>query len=106
MSPGASALFSFEVTQTRDIGVGVRAEPDRVSVRLLDAHGKTLGEGVAQTMKLPAGRYFLEARAPSDASATTIRAAIVGLSPPAAAPPAEIVAELLDKAGMKKSKTR
>ncbi len=106
VSPGASTLFSFEVTQTRDIGVGVRAEPDRVSVRLLDAQGKTLGEGVAQTMKLPAGRYFLEARAPSDASATTIRAAIVGLSPPAAAPPAEVVAELLDKAGMKKSKTR
>jgi hypothetical protein len=72
----------------------------------LDAQGKTLGEGVAQTMNLSPGRYFLEARTPADAPATTIRVAIVGLSPPVNAPPAEIVAELLDKAGMKKSKAQ
>ncbi|MEF3365688.1 hypothetical protein V3H18_03980 [Methylocystis sp. 9N] len=106
ISPGASALFTFEVKEARDIGIGVRAEPDRVSALLLDAEGKTLGEGVAQTMKLQPGRYFIEARTPADSTATTIRAAIVGLSPPAAAPPADVVAELLDKAGLKKSKTR
>jgi len=106
VSPGASALFGFEAKEARDVGLGVRAEPDRVSARLMDAQGKTLGDGVAQTMKLSPGRYFLEARTPADAPATTIRAAIVGLSPPANAPPAEIVAELLDKAGMKKSKAQ
>ncbi|MBM3551017.1 MAG: hypothetical protein FJX45_04470 [Alphaproteobacteria bacterium] len=106
VSPGASAIFSFEVKEARDVGLGVRAEPDRVKARLFDAQGKTLGDGVAQTMKLSPGRYFLEARTPSDAPATTIRAAIVGLSPPLNAPPAEIVAELLDKAGMKKSKAQ
>ncbi|WP_246657105.1 hypothetical protein [Methylocystis sp. B8] len=105
-SPGASALFSFEVKEARDIGLGIRGEPDRVSARLMDAQGKALGEGVAQTMKLSPGRYFLEARTPPDAPATTIRVAIVGLSPPVNAPPAEIVAELLDKAGMKKSKAQ
>lgn len=106
VSPGGSAVFSFEVKEARDIGLGVRAEPDRVSARLMDAQGKTLGEGVAQTMKLSPGRYFIEARTPADAVATTIRAAIVGLSPPVSAPPADIVAELLDKAGMKKSKAQ
>ncbi|MGJ0454200.1 MAG: hypothetical protein ACR65T_13380 [Methylocystis sp.] len=106
VSPGASALFSFEVKEARNIGLGVRAEPDRVSARLMDAQGKTLGEGVAQTMTLSPGRYFIEARTPADAPATTIRVAIVGLSPPVNAPPAEIVAELLDKAGMKKSKAQ
>ena len=106
VSPGASAVFGFEVKEARNIGVGVRGEPDRVSARLLDAQGRTLGEGVAQTMKLSPGRYFLEARTPADAPATAIRVAIVGLSPPANAPPAEIVAELLDKAGMKKSKAQ
>ncbi|MFO1103297.1 MAG: hypothetical protein U1E20_10380 [Methylocystis sp.] len=106
VSPGASAIFSFEVKDARDVGLGVRAEPDRVSARLFDAQGKTLGDGVAQTMKLSPGRYFLEARTPADAPATTIRAAIVGLSPPVNAPPADIVAELLDKVGMKKSKTQ
>ncbi|MGD9656413.1 MAG: hypothetical protein AB7U61_02035, partial [Methylocystis sp.] len=106
ISPGASAIFSFEAKEARDIGIGVRAEPDRVSARLFDAQGKILGDGVAQTMKLPPGRYFLEARTPADAPATTIRAAIVGLSPPVNAPPAEIVAELLDKAGLTKSKAQ
>ncbi|MGD9539977.1 hypothetical protein [Methylocystis sp.] len=106
VSPGASAIFSFEAKEARDIGIGVRAEPDRVSARLFDAQGKILGDGVAQTMKLSPGRYFLEARTPADAPATTIRAAIVGLSPPVNAPPAEIVAELLDKAGLKKSKAQ
>jgi hypothetical protein len=89
-----------------DIGVGLRAEPDRIVARLIDADGRTIGEGVAQTTKLKPGRYFLEARVPPDTSATTIRAAIVGVSPPPAAPPAEVVAELLDKAGLKKSKTK
>jgi hypothetical protein len=106
VSPGASALFSFEAKEACNIGLGVRGEPDRVSARLLDAQGKTLGEGVAQTMKLSPGRYFVEARTPADSLATTIRVAIVGLSPPVNAPPAEIVAELLDKSGMKKSKAQ
>ncbi|KAF0212507.1 MAG: hypothetical protein FD172_1119 [Methylocystaceae bacterium] len=106
ISPGASTLFSFEVKEARNIGLGARAEPDRISARLMDAQGKTLGDGVAQTMTLSPGRYFIEARTPADAQATTIRVAIVGLSPPVNAPPAEIVAELLDKAGMKKSKAQ
>ncbi|MGJ0506754.1 MAG: hypothetical protein ACR652_06365 [Methylocystis sp.] len=104
VAPGAAALFSFETKRDGDIGVGVRSEPDRVAARLFDASGKTLAEGAGQVVKLAPGRYFLEARVPPEARATTIRAAIVGLSPPPAAPPEEIVAELLDKAGMKKSK--
>ncbi|PPD43088.1 MAG: hypothetical protein CTY15_10825 [Methylocystis sp.] len=102
--PGASALFSFVTKRDGDIGVGVRAEPDRVAARLFEASGKTLGEGLGQVVKLAPGRYFLEARIPADSTATTIRAAIVGVSPPPAAPPEEVVADLLDKAGMKKSK--
>ncbi|WP_244430788.1 hypothetical protein [Methylocystis sp. ATCC 49242] len=106
VSPGASALFSFETTRDGDIGIGVRAAPDRVSARVLDASGKILGDGVTQMLKLSQGRYFIEARVPPDAGATTIRAAIVGISPPPAAPPDEVVAELLDKAGMKKTKAK
>jgi len=106
VSPGASALFSFETVRESDIGIGLRAEPDRVSVRVLDATGKPLGEGVTQMLKLSPGRYFVEARVPPDAGAANIRAAIVGISPPPAAPPAEVVSELLDKAGMKKSETK
>ncbi|KAF2990270.1 hypothetical protein OGR47_13745 [Methylocystis sp. MJC1] len=104
VAPGASALFFFETKRDADVGIGIRAEPDRVSARLLDASGKTLSEGVSQIIKLAPGRYFVEARVPPDASATTIRAAIVGLAPPPATPPEEAVADLLDKAGMRKTK--
>ncbi|WP_424361590.1 hypothetical protein [Methylocystis parvus] len=104
VAPGASVLFAFETKRDGDIGIGVRAEPDRVTARLIDASGKPLGEGVGQVVKLAPGRYFLEARVPADATAATIRTAIVGISPPPARPPEEVVADLLDKAGMKKSK--
>ncbi|WP_442754546.1 hypothetical protein ACNHKD_16350 [Methylocystis sp. JAN1] len=103
-APGASVLFAFETKREGDIGIGVRAEPDRVSARLMDANGKALGDGVGQVVKLAPGRYFVEARVPADSAATTIRAAIVGISPPPARPPEEVVADLLDKAGLKKSK--
>lgn len=106
LPPGATALFSFETTREAEIGVGLRAEPDRIQARLFDATGKTLGEGVAQTMKLTPGRYFVEARAPSDAGASVVRLAILGVSPPPASPPDEIIAEFLDKAGLKKSRAR
>jgi len=106
ISPGAGALFAFEVKREGEIGIGVRAEPDRVGVRLLDAAGKTLGEGVAQSMKLAPGRYLVEVRAPPDAGAGVLRLAVVGVSPPPAGPPPEVVAEFLEKAGLKTVKTR
>jgi uncharacterized protein len=101
LSPGASALFGFEVKRTAEIGVGLRAEPDRVDVRLIDATGKSFGEGVAQIVKLEPGRYFIEARVPVDAPATTVRPAIVGLAPPPAGPPPEQIAKYLAAAGLK-----
>ncbi len=104
LGAGASALFTFETTRESEIGIGLRAEPDRATLWLFDANGKTLGEGVAQSLKLPPGRYFAEARAPVDAPLSVARLSILGLSPPPAEPPAEVVAEFLEKAGLKKTK--
>lgn len=106
VSPGSTTVFTFETKRDAEIGYGMRSEPDRVIARLFDASGKTLAEGVTQTVRVAPGRYFLEARAPSDSGATTIRVAIVGVSPPPASPPAEVVAELLEKAGLRKSKVK
>ena len=64
ISPGASALFSFEARDARDIGLGVRAVPHQLARSPMDAQGKTLGEGVVQTMMLSPGRDFIEARTP------------------------------------------
>ncbi|MBI3275686.1 MAG: hypothetical protein HYZ60_07045, partial [Methylocystis sp.] len=83
-----------------------RSEPDRASLQLFDSGGKLLGEGLAQTARLSPGRYLVEARAPTDAPLSVVRLAIIGLSPPPAGPPSEVAAEFLEKAGLKKTKTR
>src|SRR5262249_59056592 len=56
VAPGATALFGFELTRAGNVGVGVRSQPDRAAVRLLDAGGRSLGEGVAQLHRLGGGR--------------------------------------------------
>ena len=106
ISSGASLLFSFETTRDADIGIGLRANPDRISARVLDATGSVLGEGIAQKIKVSPGRYFIEALAPPDAGATTVRLTLLGISPPPVAPPEEAVSELLDKAGLKKTQKK
>jgi hypothetical protein len=101
LSAGSSALFTFEVKKTSEIGLGLRAEPDLAELRLLDADGRLLGEGVEQTARLAPGRYFVEARAPIDAPLSVVRLAVLGLAPPPAGPPPEVVAEFLEKARKK-----
>lgn len=102
ISSGGSTLFSFDATREAEIGLGLRADPDRITAKLLDAQGNVIGEGIAQKIKVKPGRYFIEARTPADAGATTVRLTLLGISPPPASPPEEVVSELLDKIGMKK----
>jgi hypothetical protein len=81
ISPGASALFSFEVKDVRNIGLGLRAEPDRVSAAdgcaRRDARRRRRANDDAFARPL-----FYRGADAADAPATTIRVAIVELSPP------------------------
>lgn len=106
LGPGETALFGFETKAESDIGLGLRAEPDIAALRLLSAAGNVIGEGVTQMRKLPAGRYIVEARAPQSAPLSVVRLAILGLVPPPASPPDDVVAEMLERAGLKRSKAR
>ncbi|MBX5199324.1 DUF1311 domain-containing protein [Rhizobium sp. NZLR10] len=101
LAPGATALFGFEVKKSGNIGVGLRSDPDLAIGRLLDAKGQVLGDGVNQLKQLAAGSYLLEARAPADAPALIVRPSVVGLSPPPAGPPPEIISDYLQRAGLK-----
>jgi hypothetical protein len=101
VAPGATALFGFEVTRAGSIGVGIRSEPDRAIVRLLDAAGKSLGNGVAQLHRLDPGRYFVEARIPATGRTTTIRPAVIGIKPPPSGPPPEVTRQYLEMVGLK-----
>lgn len=99
--PGGAAAFGFTLQQQAKIGVGVRAEPDRASARLLDATGRVVGEGVAQLLTLKPGRYVLEAQVPPDAPTTVLRPAVVGITPRGNGPPPDVVQSYLELAGMK-----
>jgi uncharacterized protein len=100
LAAGGSVLFGFEVKRTSKVGVGVRAEPDIASVRLLDASGRLLGTGVAQLQALEPGRYVLEASIPADGRTSVVRPAIVGIEPPPAGPPPDVVQSYLQMVGL------
>ncbi|MGA0596589.1 lysozyme inhibitor LprI family protein [Enterovirga sp. CN4-39] len=100
VAAGGAVLFGFEAKRSAEIGIGVRAEPDIASVRLLDASGRPLGRGVAQLQKLEPGRYVLEASIPADGRTAIVRPAIVGLEPPPAGPPPDVVRTYLQMVGL------
>jgi hypothetical protein len=100
VASGGTALFGFTVEKDGDIGIGIRAEPDRARVRLLDADGESLGEGVVQMRHLAPGRYLIEAQVPPDAPATLVRPAVVGIKARSNGPPEDVIRGYLDLAGL------
>lgn len=105
LAPGGTAVFGFSLSKAATVGVGIRAVPDQVSVRLLDAAGTALGEGIAQLRALPAGRYAIEARVPPGAPTTTLRPAVVGITPRGNGPPPDVAQGYLELVGMKPTRT-
>lgn len=101
VAPGGTAVFGFTLAQMGTIGVGVRADPDQATVRLLDATGTIVGEGVAQLCKLPAGQYLIEAQVAPGAPPTTLRPAVIGITPRGNGPPPDVAAGYLALVGMK-----
>jgi hypothetical protein len=77
----------------------LRASVDIAQCRLLDAAGKTLGSGIVQMHKLPAGTYLLAVAAPADASPFEIRPALVGVHEPDPGPPDDIKRHYLQLVG-------
>jgi hypothetical protein len=103
VAPGGAVLFGFTLARAATIGVGVRADPDRATVRLLDETGRLLGQGVAQLRQLAAGRYLVEAQVPPGAPSTLIRPAIIGITPRGDGPPPDVAQTYLAMVGMKPS---
>jgi hypothetical protein len=91
LGPGQSRLFSFEVSHRGLIGVGVRADADRVDVALLSSTGRPLGRGSMQMPTLEPGAYLLALSSPTDAAPVRARPAVVGLVPPDTGPSEDVV---------------
>jgi len=99
IAPGGAAVFGFTVAAAGPVGLGVRADPDRVVVRLLDDQGRTLERGVSMLRQLATGHYLLEASVPPDAPTTLARPAVFGVLPHRNPPPPDVVRGLLVAAG-------
>jgi hypothetical protein len=100
VAPGGTALFAFDVAKDGAVGVGIRADPDRVAARLLDQNGTELSAGVALLRRLPAGHYLLEARLPADATTALVQPAVVGIAPRPNGPPPEVARKYFELVGM------
>ena len=95
LAPGAAHYFSFSIGVQGPIGIGVRAAPDTASCRLLDAAGRTIGDGIVQMANLAPGSYLLAVSAPTDGGPVTVRPALAGIVPPGSGPPDDVVRRYL-----------
>ena len=99
--PGGGVAFGFTVARATPVGIGVQTDAAGTMVRLLDATGHVMGQGVAMLVTLQPGRYVLEALVPPDGGTAVLRPAIVGIAPRPAGPPPDVVRDYLELAGMK-----
>jgi len=95
LAPGSAHYFSFSVVHERPVGIGVRAAPDTATCRLLDAGGRTIGNGIVQMSNLAPGSYLLAVSTPADGGPVTVRPALAGIVPPGSDPPADVVRRYL-----------
>ncbi|MFT7519280.1 MAG: hypothetical protein ACI9MC_001420, partial [Kiritimatiellia bacterium] len=91
LTPGGLALYSFTVTRDGAVGVGVRAEADRVDATIYTIDGERIGRGVLQMPELKAGRYLLALRLPPGSPPVRAQAVLVGIDPPDTGPPADVL---------------
>ncbi len=96
---GATRFFSFTVSRTNRIGIGVRAVPDVADCTLLDQSGRPLGSGVVQMPMLDAGTYLLKIHVPETAPPTRVRPAVAGIETAPSGPPADVIRGYLALAG-------
>ena len=106
LAPGGTALFAFDVARDGAVGIGIRADPDRAAVRLLDDNGIELGAGVALLRRLHPGHYLIEARLPADAATALVQPAVVGITPRPSGPPPEVARKYFELVGMMPAKAR
>jgi hypothetical protein len=97
---GGSQVFSFKVKRKGPVGIGVRSEADTIETILLDSMGKKITTGVISMPVLEPGNYILILKAPADSPPLRARPALAGVEPPAATPPAEVIQEYAEKAGI------
>lgn len=91
LAPGSARLFSFEIKQQTQVGIGVRASSDVVHSVLYNGRGAVQSQGVVQMPTLPPGRYYLAIEMPTDSAPVQVQPIVFGLKKPDTRPPFEIL---------------
>ncbi len=91
LSPGRPQSFVFTLKREAEVGLGVRSNDSLVQAKLTDHKGQTLGQGIVQMHRLPAGTYVLSLSLPRSGRPVRARPALVGINPPDTGPPKSVV---------------
>jgi len=92
LAPGQSQWYQLHTEQPQqDIGLGLKASHESVSITLYAVTGEVLGEGIVQLHQLPKGTYFIELMAPHDLPPIRAQLATVGVIPPDGQPPETVL---------------
>ena len=91
LAPGSARLFTFELKQQSQVGIGVRASSDIVHSVLYNERGAVQAQGVVQMPTLSPGRYYLAIEAPADTAPILVQPIVFGLKTPDTRPPYEIL---------------
>jgi hypothetical protein len=91
LAPGSARLYSFEIKQQTQVGIGVRASSDIVHSTLYNERGVVQAQGVVQMPTLLPGRYYLAIEMPADSAPVLVQPIVFGLKKPDTRPPFEIL---------------
>ena len=97
---GGTRLFSFEVKEAAEVGIGVRADSEEVVGVLMGADGGVLDSGVVLMKQLSAGTYLLAVTLPAGAPPARARPALAGVEAPGTGPPEDVIRRYMEMAGI------
>lgn len=99
LAPGSARLYSFEIKQQSQVGIGVRASSDIVHSVLYNERGAVQSQGVVQMPTLLPGRYYLAIEMPTDSAPVLVQPIVFGLKKPDTRPPFEILRRYVEGKG-------
>jgi hypothetical protein len=91
LAPGDARLYSFDLKQQTQLGIGVRASSDVTHSVLYNDRGAVQSQGVVQMPTLAPGRYYLTVEMPADSAPVLVQPIVFGLKKPDTRPPFEIL---------------
>lgn len=98
LAPGDTRVYRFETTRKAAIGVGIRADADRVQASVYNMRGERIARGGSVMPKLTAGAWLLALHLPADAAPVQARPTLVGIAPRGDQPPPATVRKYVENA--------